>query len=149
MCFAYLMQSVTKLVWKVVMSYKSTGGSRRELLRSIAVGSGAIVTGRHLPENWTKPIVDSVILPAHAQISPSCSDDLMPTAQLDVALQDLNNACRTVVDPTRITNSTAGGNVFYDNTIEQSNTPLQIANVNLTNIMADFGEFNGEVYPDG
>ena len=39
---------------------------RRKLLKSIAAGSGAIIAGKSLPENWTKPVVDSVILPAHA-----------------------------------------------------------------------------------
>ena len=44
--------------------------SRRKLLKSIAAGSGAIVAGKSLPESWSKPVVDSVILPAHAQTSP-------------------------------------------------------------------------------
>jgi len=43
--------------------------SRRKLLKSIAAGSGAVVAGKSLPESWTKPIVDSVMLPAHAQTS--------------------------------------------------------------------------------
>jgi hypothetical protein len=41
--------------------------SRRKLLKSIAAGSGAIVAGKSLPESWSKPVVDSVMLPAHAQ----------------------------------------------------------------------------------
>jgi hypothetical protein len=44
--------------------------SRRKLLKSIAAGSGAIVAGKSLPESWTKPVVDSVILPVHAETSP-------------------------------------------------------------------------------
>ena len=43
--------------------------SRRKLLKSIAAGSGAIVAGKSLPESWTKPVVDSVLLPVHAQTS--------------------------------------------------------------------------------
>lgn len=43
--------------------------SRRKLLKSIAAGSGAVIAGKNLPENWTKPVVDSVMLPAHAQTS--------------------------------------------------------------------------------
>ncbi len=42
---------------------------RRKVLKSIVVGSGAVVTGRSLPESWSKPIVDSVLLPAHAETS--------------------------------------------------------------------------------
>lgn len=45
--------------------------SRRKLLKSIAAGSGAIVAGKSLPESWSRPLVDSVILPAHAQTSPT------------------------------------------------------------------------------
>ena len=47
--------------------------SRRKLLKSIAAGSGAVVAGKSLPENWTKPVVDSVLLPTHAQTSPCTS----------------------------------------------------------------------------
>ena len=40
--------------------------SRRKILKSIAVGSGAVIAGKSLPENWSRPVVDSVMLPAHA-----------------------------------------------------------------------------------
>lgn len=43
--------------------------SRRKLLKTIAAGSGAVIAGKSLPDNWTKPVVDSVVLPAHAQTS--------------------------------------------------------------------------------
>lgn len=45
--------------------------SRRKLLKSIAAGSGAVIAGKSLPESWSKPVVDSVMLPVHAQTSPS------------------------------------------------------------------------------
>ena len=48
------------------MHEKKSSESRRKLLKSIAAGSGAVVAGKSLPENWTAPIVDSVVLPAHA-----------------------------------------------------------------------------------
>ncbi len=41
--------------------------SRRKLLKSILAGGGVAVAGRGLPEQWTKPVVDAVLLPAHAQ----------------------------------------------------------------------------------
>lgn len=44
--------------------------SRRKLLKSIATGSGAIIAGKSLPESWRRPVVDSVMLPAHALTSP-------------------------------------------------------------------------------
>ena len=57
------------------MTDKKSSESRRKLLKSVAAGSGAIVAGKSLPESWSKPIVDSVMLPAHAQTSlfSSCS----------------------------------------------------------------------------
>ena len=39
---------------------------RRQLLKSIAAGSGAVVVGKSLPEAWSKPVIDTVMLPAHA-----------------------------------------------------------------------------------
>ena len=51
------------------MTDKKSIESRRKLLKSIAAGGGAIVAGKSLPETWTRPVVDSVMLPAHAQTS--------------------------------------------------------------------------------
>ncbi len=51
----------------VTMTDKKSNDSRRKLLKSIAAGSGAIIAGKSLPESWARPVVDSVILPTHAQ----------------------------------------------------------------------------------
>ena len=48
---------------------ETTNRSRRKLLGAVAVGGGAVLAGTTLPRNWTKPIVDSVVLPLHAQAS--------------------------------------------------------------------------------
>ncbi|GJL83572.1 MAG: hypothetical protein DHS20C01_32060 [marine bacterium B5-7] len=41
---------------------------RRKLLKSlVAGGSVAATTATLFPEKWTKPVVDSVVLPSHAQ----------------------------------------------------------------------------------
>ncbi len=50
---------------------QNTDGSRRKLLKSVAAGSGAILAGKSLPDKWASPVVNSVILPAHAQTSPA------------------------------------------------------------------------------
>ena len=52
------------------MTDKKSSESRRKLLKSIAAGSGAVVAGKTLPDSWSKPVVDSVMLPAHAATSP-------------------------------------------------------------------------------
>ncbi len=41
---------------------------RRNLLRALTLGGGAVAATR-LPATWSKPVVDSVTLPAHAQTS--------------------------------------------------------------------------------
>ena len=58
------------------MTDKKSSESRRKLLKSIAAGSGAIVAGKSLPESWSKPVVDSVMLPVHAQTSIICTIDI-------------------------------------------------------------------------
>jgi hypothetical protein len=45
----------------------STG--RRKALKKILVGTGVISGSAMLPSAWTKPIVDSIIVPAHAAVS--------------------------------------------------------------------------------
>ena len=53
---------------------KSSEG-RRKLLKSIAATTGAVATGSALPKKWHKPLVDTVVLPAHALTTgcPSCT----------------------------------------------------------------------------
>lgn len=43
--------------------------SRRKILKSMAAGSGAVIAGKSVPEQWAKPMIDSVLLPVHAQTS--------------------------------------------------------------------------------
>lgn len=49
--------------------------SRRKLLRTIAAGSGAVIAGKSLPESWSRPVVDSVMLPAHAETTGGAPDE--------------------------------------------------------------------------
>ena len=43
--------------------------SRRKLLKTMAAGSGAVIAGKSMPEQWTKPVINSVLLPGHAVTS--------------------------------------------------------------------------------
>lgn len=45
---------------------------RRRLLKALTLGGGA-VTITKLPATWSKPVLESVMLPAHAQTSGVCS----------------------------------------------------------------------------
>jgi|GEM_PF-5398495 len=40
---------------------------RRRLLKALAGAGGVFATGALLPERWTRPMVESIIVPAHAQ----------------------------------------------------------------------------------
>ncbi|MGA8259330.1 MAG: twin-arginine translocation signal domain-containing protein [Arenicellales bacterium] len=58
--------------------------SRRNLLKSLAAGGGALVTAKSLPGSWVAPVVDSVVLPAHAATSahlPSAGAAALVTTQ--------------------------------------------------------------------
>ena len=49
----------------------SSGASRRAALKNIAAGAGVIAGSQALPERWLKPVVSSIVMPVHAQTSPS------------------------------------------------------------------------------
>jgi len=44
-----------------------TSLSRRELLKTITASGGALLASALLPDEWTSPVVQSGVLPAHAQ----------------------------------------------------------------------------------
>ncbi|MCK5359283.1 MAG: hypothetical protein KAJ95_01580 [Gammaproteobacteria bacterium] len=44
---------------------------RRKLLKSVVAGGGAATVAKILPDQWARPVVDSVMLPSHAQTSKS------------------------------------------------------------------------------
>jgi len=48
---------------------QSAGTVRRRTLLA-AIASGGAVAASHLPGQWKRPLIDSVMLPAHAQMSP-------------------------------------------------------------------------------
>ncbi len=43
--------------------------SRREVLRKVLVGGGLVAGASFLPDKWVKPVVDVIVVPAHAQTS--------------------------------------------------------------------------------
>jgi hypothetical protein len=54
------------------MTENHSGESKRRLLKSFALGGGAVVAGKSFPESWVRPVVESVVLTAHAQMSACC-----------------------------------------------------------------------------
>lgn len=58
---------------------KKRSAKRRKMLGMIAAGGGVLASRAHLPQTWGRPVVESVLLPAHAVVSPS---DTTPATQL-------------------------------------------------------------------
>lgn len=52
---------------------------RRRLLKAIPVVAGATIPVKALPDVWTRPVVNLVIIPAHA-VTTDSSDIAMPQA---------------------------------------------------------------------
>lgn len=48
--------------------------ARRNILKSVVAGSSIITVSKSLPEHWTRPLVDSVLLPAHAVTTDEIDD---------------------------------------------------------------------------
>ncbi len=74
--------------------------ARRKVLKKLLVGGGAAVAASQtLPTKWTKPVVDSVILPAHAQTT------VVPTTPAPTTTVFMQNfrgpvsAAFTAIDP--------------------------------------------------
>jgi len=81
--------------------------NRRKLLKSIAAGSGAVIVGKNLPSSWSRPVVDSVMLPAHAQTSGAVySGSAIVVASADGGSND--SLLSGIVDAT-VNEATAGG----------------------------------------
>ncbi len=66
----------------------TTNKSRRTLLKSIAAGGGAVVAGKTLPDTWKKPVIDSVMMPAHAQTSDEFFSGLYSTQNAFITRAD-------------------------------------------------------------
>ena len=108
------------------MSDKKSSESRRKLLKSIAAGSGAIVAGKSLPENWKKPVVDSVLLPAHAQTSPVSGNFSANSEPLQTTL------CINVVGNTASITGTIGNSITIPNVPVPGSTSGSVSGTNYT-----------------
>jgi hypothetical protein len=83
------------------MTDKKSNDSRRKLLKSIAAGSSAVVAGKALPESWSKPVIDSVMLPVHA--ATTNGDELPTNCGPFCATQSENNFIGITIDGTNVT----------------------------------------------
>lgn len=60
--------------------------ARRRILKRLVAG-GIIATGRMMPDDWHKPVVESVILPAHAQTTQEEPPPLSNVSNVNVTMQ--------------------------------------------------------------
>lgn len=78
---------------------------RRALLKSIAAAGTTAAAASQIPKKWSRPVVDSVLLPAHAQMSPTMPIALSTFACTVTGL-DANSNASTLVWGPPVTSST-------------------------------------------
>ncbi len=105
------------------MTEKKSNDNRRKLLKSLAAGSGAVVAGKSLPESWSKPIVDTVVLSVHAETSPGATVAYSQAQGFEHTGQSSTNSM-----PDQTLTFTLGGV-----------TPTGNGTVNITNLAGDLG----------
>lgn len=44
---------------------------RRDVIKAVVAGGGVAASAFALPSRWTKPIVETIVVPAHASVSPA------------------------------------------------------------------------------
>ncbi len=86
--------------------------SRREMLKTLAAGSGALAAAAFLPERWVKPVVQTGVLPAHAQSSQCAINLAISRLAVCVECQEGHTAMLTYT-PTDVPPN--GVAVTYDN----------------------------------
>lgn len=95
---------------------------RRSLAKALAASSSAVVVGKGLPDGWITPVVENVVLPAHAQTS-------FPY-QIVCTVEDTNGPCDPVIgNEFRVFGSVSGGDlqgvvlvIEYRNGTEEGDT---------------------------
>ena len=80
-----------------------SGETRRKALKKIAIGGGAAAGMAILPEKWAKPLVDVIVVPAHAVISPTTSS---PPVSTTVAPKTTSPPVTTTAAPTTTVTTT-------------------------------------------
>jgi hypothetical protein len=91
-----------------------TTNAKRDSIRKILVGGGVVTAGHMVPAKWTKAVVNSVVLPAHAQMSPGTGTDDgggsggSGSTTTPAPTQVITAAAPMAFAPTRITTPTVG-----------------------------------------
>ncbi|MGA8262551.1 MAG: hypothetical protein WB783_20255 [Arenicellales bacterium] len=57
--------------------------SKRRLVKALTASAGALAAANMLPSQWIKPVVDTTMLPAHAQTSDRCPEFEFVSCSID------------------------------------------------------------------
>jgi hypothetical protein len=142
------------------MTNKKSSESRRKLLKSIAAGGGAVIAGKSLPENRTKPGVGSVMLPAHAETSLVCCEGVFCGLGFDDEIggsAQVSSDCTIIMEGDSIDEEWSGsGTVAADGsfafTVVFADGPDRLVTgtvtegcLSISGSMDDFGSFSAPV----
>lgn len=109
--------------------------ARRLVLKSLATG-GAVTTARALPDTWTRPITESVMLPVHAQVSAGALSCRVQSLSLNYDFGDDATAGSPVYSPSGPPFSGGSPAVtvdsFFNNTADAGPLNIALDNVRVT-----------------
>lgn len=72
--------------------------ARRRVLKSMAAGGGAVVAAKSVPGEWTRPVVDAVLLPAHAQTTQTFVAAAGAAAATDIGRRETDSRFAWLLD---------------------------------------------------
>ncbi len=85
------------------MKQKGIHLKRRSLLKKVAVSGAVTGVAASMPNEWIKPVVDAVIIPAHAMCSADCS------MSFTIDARDIPVACSGTSFPPIVLNGSIAG----------------------------------------
>jgi len=74
--------------------------TRRDVVKKITIFVGGVATLIELPARWTKPVVESIIAPAHAALSAATTTTAAPTTTAALTTTTTSTTTTTTVAPT-------------------------------------------------
>lgn len=105
--------------------------ARRLVLKSIVAGGTVTTAARTLPEQWTRPVTDSVVMPAHAQTSPGLAD---LTCRVENYASDPEPSASIDFDPSGL--PVTGGSVTTVSNLVAGPVAVDQINIDLSGISA-------------
>ena len=80
------------VIEEVIENQLSEQDKRRKALKNILISGGSVITAAQLGKTaWTKPVIDSVVLPAHAQTTYNAAFSINDPVFLSYVCGDTDN----------------------------------------------------------